>query len=54
MITIGYFKGGVRYTRPGFCIWFPIWVPVVIAGAVVLWLLWEALQDWTCCGMAVF
>jgi hypothetical protein len=27
---------------------------LLCAGAAVLWLLWEAMQDWTCCGMAVF
>jgi hypothetical protein len=50
-----YYKGGIRYGRPGFGIWIPVWMPIVLVVAVAAaWLLWETLADWTCCGMAVF
>jgi hypothetical protein len=27
---------------------------LLCAGVAVLWLMWQVVQDWACCGMAVF
>jgi hypothetical protein len=35
-MILGYYRGGIRYGRPGFGIWIPLWVPIVLVIVVVL------------------